>query len=114
MKNRHKYAANWYDTIRPAILKRDKYICQHCGVRHRICYEWDKSGNKYIINKDEIKESKKAGFKAYQVFLQIAHIDNDPSNNNYTNLVALCPACHLQMDREFSKIVRHSNKNHGK
>ena len=29
-------------------------------------------------------------------FVQIHHIDEDPSNNTFDNLVALCPNCHSQ------------------
>lgn len=106
MKNRHKYPENWYDEIRPDILKRDKKQCQKCGVLHRRCYGWDTNGKRYRINKDEIKEEREAGFKAYQVFLQIAHLDHDTTNNDYSNLLALCVKCHLNNDRAYKNILR--------
>ena len=106
MKNRHQYPENWLDTIRPEILKRDKYQCQKCGVIHRKCYVWEKSGKRIRINKSEIQEEKEAGNKSYQIFLQIAHLDRNNNNNDYSNLKALCSKCHLNYDRSTNNILR--------
>ncbi len=106
MRNSHKYPPNWIDEIRPAILKRDKFICQHCNAKHRKSYVWLRDGTKFMIPDSEIAEWKGYGDKAYKVFLQIAHLDRDPSNNEYVNLKALCPRCHLNYDRPVNKLNR--------
>jgi len=109
MNNRQRYAENWEDTIRPDILKRDGYQCVICGVRHRKSYVFEKDGSFFLIPEDEIKEWKSYGDKAYKVFLQIAHLDNNPGNNNYENLKAMCPKCHLRYDKKHSQLMRKAN-----
>lgn len=34
-----------------------------------------------------------------QVILTVAHIDHDKTNNQFSNLAALCQRCHLNHDR---------------
>jgi hypothetical protein len=106
MKNRTDYPDNWYDEIRPKILLRDKKQCQKCGVVHRNSYVWGKDGKRHRINKSEIKEEKEAGNKAYQIFLQIAHLDHNTKNNDESNLLSLCVKCHLNNDRAHNNILK--------
>ncbi len=106
MKNRDKYPPHWEDTIRPLILLRDKYTCQKCGVRHRKCYVFQKDGTRFEIPEDEISEWRAYGDKAYKVHLQVAHLDQNPSNNDDDNLKAMCPKCHLAFDRAYNKLKR--------
>ena len=82
--NYNKYPPNWLTEIRPYILKRDKYTCQHCGRKHK----------QYYINFDKEKNS--------QCILQVAHLDHDPENWNISmkRLLSLCQECHLKYDRE--------------
>ena len=106
MRNKSKYTSDWNDTIRPAILKRDNYKCQDCGVIHRLSYSFDRLGNRTKIDKSEIEEEKKFGNKAYQVFLQVAHLDHNPNNNDPDNLKCLCVKCHLNNDRNHRILMR--------
>lgn len=106
MKNRENYPENWEDTIRPDILKRDNYTCKGCGAKHRKSYIFHKNGKRTSIHEDEIQEAKEAGEKAYKVFLQIAHKDQNPSNNNYNNLIAFCRKCHLNFDRSCNNLKK--------
>ena len=106
MRNRNRYHEDWEDIIRPEILKRDKFVCQNCGVRHKKSYVFQKNGSYFQIPESEIGLWKSYGDKAYKVFLQIAHLDGDPKNNKYTNLKSFCPRCHLNYDRERNKISR--------
>jgi 5-methylcytosine-specific restriction endonuclease McrA len=110
MRNRKEYSEDWTDRIRPDILKRDEYKCQHCGVKHRQYVLVDSSNNYTLISKDEHDEYKPFGAKTYRIFLQIAHKDNTPSNNDYGNLIALCPRCHIKMDKAHSNLLRISDK----
>lgn len=109
MKNRKKYPSEWTDVIRPEILKRDKYTCQKCGVIHRKTYVFFKDGYKMQIPKSEIDEWKNSETKAYTVYLQIAHLDQDVNNNNYINLLSLCVKCHLNYDRRHNNLKKKLN-----
>jgi 5-methylcytosine-specific restriction endonuclease McrA len=106
MKNRQNYPPHWFDTIRPAILARDRYKCKACGLAHRA--QGFYSGDSFIECSDEHERSwaKAQGRKVQRVFLQIAHIDQNPSNNNYENLQAMCPRCHLKFDNSFNSAKR--------
>ena len=106
MRNKDRYNEDWADIIRPLILLRDKYICKICGVRHKKSYVFNKDGSKFEIPENEIKEWKSYGDKAYKVFLQVAHLDQDPSNNDDGNLLSMCPKCHLNYDREHNNLKR--------
>lgn len=110
MRNRKKYSEEWTDTIRPAILKRDDYKCKHCGIKHRQYVLVDSRKNYTLISKEEHDEYKPYGANVYRIFLQIAHIDNCPDNNNFDNLLALCPKCHLKMDEPYRSIMRIAEK----
>lgn len=110
MRNRHNYSENWNDEIRPRILKRDKFKCQNCGVKHRKSYLFLENGTYIEIDKEELQEAKANGERAYTVFLQVAHLDHNPQNNDENNLKSLCPKCHLKNDKEFNKLARKSKK----
>lgn len=106
MKNKHRYPDNWADTIRPDILKRDKYSCNDCTAKHRDVGYY--VNNVFIKLEDpfQIEWAKKQGFKVTKIFLQIAHLDQNPDNNNYENLRAKCPKCHLRFDNSFNSVKR--------
>jgi len=78
---------------------------------HRKCYIFKKNGQRIRVTETEAKEAKKYGEKAYKVYLQIAHLDRNPKNNEKDNLVSLCPKCHLNYDREINMLSRKMNKN---
>lgn len=108
MKNRHQYPPEWNDTIRPDILKRDQYKCTSpgCKIKHRDIGYYDSWGN--FIQCDEFMQewAKKNGHKLQKIHLQIAHLDQNKSNNAYSNLKAMCPAHHLQYDRYYNNLKR--------
>lgn len=106
MKNRDKYPADWFDTIRPAILRRDNYKCQNCFVKHRGTYYID-DGNKYVEADDFVQEwAKREGYKLVKIHLQVAHLDQDTTNNDERNLKALCPRCHMKTDNAVNALKR--------
>jgi len=109
MNNRERYADNWEDTIRPNILKRDKYACRCCGLKHRKIYVFPKKERAFVILASEMEEFKTNGLKVYKVFLQVAHLDHNPDNNNPSNLKAMCPKCHLNFDRYMNILLRKKN-----
>lgn len=106
MRNKENYSVDWQDIIRPDILKRDKYCCVTCQVRHKKSYVFQSEGGHFLIPENEIDLWKSYGDKAYKVFLQIAHLDQNPSNNEYINLAAMCVKCHLNFDRKYNNLKR--------
>ena len=109
-----KYPKNWKTEIRPAVLVRAKNCCEICKVENYShvargffneieAYQCADgavvnasngqllSSNYffYIGEKDPIK-----------ILLTIAHLDHDVTNNDMSNLKALCQKCHLNHDKE--------------
>ena len=75
-KSLEKYDKKWMynegKIIRENIRKRDKYICQFCGI------------NQNKLDNGQLKK------------LDVHHIDYDKYNHNYNNLITLCRSCHLK------------------
>lgn len=89
---KHLYPKNWKE-IRIKILERAAYCCEFCGVPD---HTWVKS--KSITNPD----------KEIFVRLTIAHLDHDPTHNDFSNLRALCQLCHNRYDAKH----RAENRSH--
>jgi len=106
MRNKNQYPENWNDTIRPRILKRDKFQCQHCDIKHRQYVLIDQQNKVVKIEPDEHRELKEAGMNTYRVYLQVAHLDNDKNNCSDENLLSLCPRCHLRNDKKFKTMSK--------
>jgi len=100
------YHPDWKDIIRPQILKRDGYKCLHCGARHKSRVYKDTTG-KYI-ECDEFLEAWaiSSGRKVFTLYLQVAHINHDKTNNEPENLMTLCPVHHARFDTEHKKFQR--------
>lgn len=110
MRNKEDYPENWTDEIRPRILKRDGYKCTKCGVRHRVYVLIDSDRNYNIIDARECEEYKKYGANCYRIFLQVAHLNSDKSDNGDSNLAAMCPRCHHRYDLAHKKVMRLASK----
>lgn len=106
MQNRNRYPENWVDTIRPSILKRDNYKCTSCGVKHRQYVARDGQMNRVYIDVDEVYDFRANGWRVSRVYLQVAHIDQNPANCNPDNLTTKCPKCHFELDRRHNIIKR--------
>jgi 5-methylcytosine-specific restriction endonuclease McrA len=106
MKNKGLYAANWADMVRPSILMRDNYKCRHCGIEHRHWYYIDQYGDYRPMHKDLVNDYLKKGIRVRFTYLQVAHLDHNPANNEHSNLISLCDVCHLKNDRAFSTAKR--------
>ncbi len=106
MRNKSNSPENWTDEIRPRILNRDGYKCKRCNIKHRSYLFIDQNGKRIIVDSAEHEELKTGGYKTYRVYLQVAHMDNNPSNNNDSNLLSLCPNCHYINDKQYKAIIR--------
>lgn len=96
--NYKNYPENWKDEIRPAIIKRDGNRCKHCGVKNRVVGYRDSSNNFIECDSFMVEWTKRQGIKVVKIALAIAHLDQDRTNNDPSNLAALCQKCHLNHD----------------
>lgn len=92
-----KYPPDWKTQIRPDILRRANNRCEMCGAEN----------GKLRYGKETVKWEKgddwmgcRVRTKIIRVVLTIAHLDHDITNNDYSNLMALCQRCHLALDKE--------------
>lgn len=92
------YGSDW-QIIRNAIFLRDGFTCQQCGAMDYRYFTslWRKNND---IPKPQIP----------LVFVQCAHLDNNKENMNESNLLTLCPKCHLKRDKEWKMFVRLSRR----
>lgn len=108
--NYEEYHPDWKDVIRPAVLKRDGYKCVVCKIRHKSRVYKNSRGN-YVECDEFIEEwAKKQGFKVFTLHLNVAHLDHNKKNNDLSNLQAMCPKHHAQMDAERKKLARYNIK----
>lgn len=126
-----KYPQNWFTEIRPAVMKRADCHCEECGVRNYSVGYRRKEDGRFIGTAGNIvhdlageglsypslqpltyKEAKEIADVCNEcefdehyivVVLTIAHLDNDVTNNDLSNLKALCQRCHNRMDIDFRK-----------
>lgn len=119
------YPSNWKTQIRPDILKRANNCCEFCGVPNgKIiirgvwngvdCYQ-DDDGTIYDATNSEVIGEAYLGEvhptnKMVKVVLTIAHLNHDITNNDYSNLKALCQRCHNRHDADYRKANRRKNK----
>lgn len=110
MRNADQYPENWKDEIRPAILKRDNYKCRECRIKHRAYVVKNPDLTYSEITLQQMVVFREQGKKAFRIFLQVAHLDNVKSNVIPSNLISLCPPCHLKLDQSFKNLLRKTNK----
>ena len=73
MMNRDRYPPNW-DAIAQRIKERAGWHCEHCGHPHD---------------------------PAHGYTLTVHHLDMNPANCTYENLVVLCQRCHLRIQATY-------------
>jgi hypothetical protein len=97
------YPPDWKTVIRPRIMARARHCCEGCGV----------ANHSTVLSKSRVllcdpqpyrDAASNVGFyhtadeRATVIVLTIAHLDHDTSNNEDSNLKALCQRCHLTHD----------------
>ena len=106
MKNPQNYSEHWRERIRPSVLKRDNYKCVICGALNHSKGYYDKNDHFIICDTHMQQWAIKNGIKLRTVHLQVAHLDQDPSNNEMSNLKTFCPRHHFKHDHEFNRLKR--------
>jgi hypothetical protein len=110
---RELYPANWPE-ISQRIRERAGNRCERCGVSNHAVGARDASGTWHDIS--EIERMGTAGVyntfgenppAPIKIILTVAHLDQDPSHNDDSNLAALCQRCHLNHDRPWNLVKRH-------
>lgn len=109
------YPKNWKSEIRPAILERANNKCEFCGVENNIAifrgtiigkevYQrdngavYDADNSEFLFNDYYAEIEAPETRKAIKVVLTVAHLDHDTTNNDPSNLKALCQRCHNRYD----------------
>src|SRR5690606_24615649 len=113
-----KYPSNWKTEIVPKIKARENNRCAFRGVKnYSVGYRngtefiptWgneyqDKAGKGELTYKearDLVKHCNECGDdNLIIIVLTVAHLDHDITNNELSNLKALCQKCHLDYDKE--------------
>lgn len=109
------YPSNWKTEIRPAILERAGHKCEQCQVPNhaiitRAYGEWiDDMGVRHnergevvgMIRGSDMWSEDEKQYKPVRIVLTISHTDHDITNNDPSNLLALCQKCHNAHDGKY-------------
>ena len=110
-----QYPENWKSEIRPRILERANNKCEFCGAEnHSAIFRGTINGKEvYQNDKADVFNAENSEYmftdyyaeieapetrKAIKVVLTVAHLDHDTTNNDGSNLKALCQRCHNRYD----------------
>lgn len=111
-ENKEKYPANWKKISADIRFNRARNRCEVCGIKnYQVIYrmpgglyrlpsltDWDMIHSRIKNCHSNFTESLKYhGFT--RVVLTVAHLDHNPENNDYRNLMAMCQKCHNNYDR---------------
>lgn len=112
-ENRAKYGPNW-KAIRAAILERARGFCECCRKRDRSIVLTLHGGTWLDLAEpglgwrnlrgenlptSYVRTLPLGNARNVLVILTVAHLDQEPTNHEPSNLAALCQACHLAHDR---------------
>lgn len=116
------YPHNWKWIRNDLIMNRANFRCEECGMvdgaivykdKRKIVHELDFDKLKYIQDySDSHKTSLKDTLKLHgltRIYLTVAHLDRDTTNNDYSNLKVLCPQCHFRYDKHDNLFKRRRN-----
>ena len=100
-----KYPPDWSEISKAARLRASEH-CEQCGIANCL-YGWRRKSGEFVPVSEEIRTVKAVAevlaeftSKALtRIVLTVHHLDEDPTNNQHGNLVALCQRCHLSKHR---------------
>ncbi len=109
-ENKHLYPKDW-QSIRTEVLIRADSKCEFCGVPNHVEGCWTSEGFDDCLELPSLlRQRKTEGYKVIRIVLTIAHLDHDPTNNDMSNLRALCQRCHNRYDRKHRDESRKRNR----
>lgn len=77
------YPLDWHNgRIQLAVHNRAGWRCEHCGA------QFTPGSTKHLTLRNAI---------GGPIILTVHHLDGDPANCDWTNLLACCQACHLHI-----------------
>ena len=99
---RARYPDNW-DTIATQVKHEANWSCEHCQRPCRQPGEPVSAFLKRVQNWRQHQSPRPPKFAEAprRYLLTVAHLDQQPSNQNRSNLKALCTVCHLRFDARF-------------
>ncbi len=116
------YPTNWFSELRPAVLARAEHRCENCGLPNYSVFRVMVEGQYAVHSKhDTFQAAQKIQLALLAsdyhhdwkiIKLAIAHLDHDVTNNDLSNLKALCQRCHLAHDRTDNARRRKYGKYH--
>lgn len=109
MRNRKKYPADWFERIRPEALRLGKYRCHNCHAGNHKKGYYNESDVFVHCDSHMIQWAASQGIKIITVHLQVAHLDQDTTNNTQSNLRVYCPRHHLVYDHQYRKVIKKGN-----
>lgn len=102
---RDRYPADWEAISRRIRFDRAGNCCEWCGIPNGARIHRLKSDpSQWIYSIDYLRlqpwEHSQYG-KVITITLTVAHLDHDTTNNDDSNLAALCNRCHLTHDAKY-------------
>jgi ssDNA-binding Zn-finger/Zn-ribbon topoisomerase 1 len=120
--DKSKYPANW-DSISLNVRTEANWKCERCGIANKTIIQRKEKGGwvEILIVKNaegfnestaEMKVGKLKMLGLTKIVLTVAHLDQDTTNNERSNLAALCQKCHLNHDVKQHAASRMYGRNH--
>lgn len=112
----NNYPPNWKTEIRPAVLERANNCCEveGCGLpNYAIIHRYGKGISDWELWPEGMESEawSIANIKSTKIILTIAHLDHYTTNNDLSNLKAMCQRCHLRYDKEHHSKNSRATKN---
>ena len=99
---KERYPPNWKQ-IATAVKQAADWTCQKCG---RVCIKPDEQPSDFAARLCDSVAWHDYLEAPTRYLLTTSHRDQDPRNNQPSNLWALCPGCHLNYDRAYRERQR--------
>ncbi len=105
--NRKLYPDNW-EEIAAALKAEVGQRCEECGAEAGSWVCFHKTDKHRFVGPDDEEELYFHGAEYEDepvlIILTVAHLDQNPANNDRSNLRVLCRGCHLRYDAPFHAV----------
>lgn len=106
------YPSNWKQISARIRFDRAKGRCEKCNAPHGVTIyrnpdkledyvTMSADGDLLLPNGTPLDDYGFEYTKSVRVILTVAHLDHDTTNNDDSNLMALCQLCHLRYDAQY-------------